>query len=303
MASLFPDFSTLTLSDHDTLARLADLYPHYSDFDFSSLWAWNIRDNIRWSILNGNLVVSLPHYTSGRPILTFLGHQDVDMTAEELVRYAEREGLPAELALVPEITAELLDRARFVVDPDRDNFDYVYDVAEHVGYRSPGLKTHRWQLRRFSRHHGGYDARSLDLGDQSVAAQLISLWDRWEDSAKSPLAGEREAFARFLAAANGFSYVSTGIYIAAEIAAFDVTVLDNQLRGNSLFAKADLHFRGINSVLQHEVSTRLLQAGCTRVNFEQDLGLEGLRAAKLSYRPVNFLRKFVVRPIGHQSAE
>jgi len=60
------------------------------------------------------------------------------------------------------------------------------------------------------------------------------------------------------------------------------------------FEKADPFLDGIYQFIDREFN-RLLFIDCTYVNREQDLGEMNLRKTKLSYHPVELVKKFLVR--------
>jgi len=53
--------------------------------------------------------------------------------------------------------------------------------------------------------------------------------------------------------------------------------------------------KGLYQVINMDFA-RSLPASCTTLNREQDLGDPGLRQAKLTYRPMAFLKKFRAKP-------
>ena len=60
------------------------------------------------------------------------------------------------------------------------------------------------------------------------------------------------------------------------------------------FEKADHFMEGLSQLVNREFA-RLLFTDRRYINREQDLGEPGLRIAKLSYHPVEFVKKFWVR--------
>lgn len=291
----FPSFAPLRLSDQAYFSDFVRRFPPYSDFDFASLWSWNVTDSVEWCVHRGNLVVSLGDYTTGKPLLSMLGDSQVNDAVEDLLSFlAARHRAPC-LSLIPETTAARVDITRFQVEPDIDSFDYVYDVDNHVGYTGPEFANHRRRVRTFAKRYGAHEARLLKCGDPITTREIEGLWKRWEEHAAHPLPAEFAACRRFLSVADRFDCLATGIYLDGRLVAFDITALDGRQCGNLLFTKGDLELKGIYSVLRHEVAKRLRQVGCRQINFEQDLGLPGLRLSKRSFRPVAYLKKFRVR--------
>ena len=60
------------------------------------------------------------------------------------------------------------------------------------------------------------------------------------------------------------------------------------------FFKADNSFKGISEFLNEKVAQYLVVHDVVLWNWQQDLGIEDLRRSKMSYRPVNFLKKYRV---------
>jgi hypothetical protein len=61
------------------------------------------------------------------------------------------------------------------------------------------------------------------------------------------------------------------------------------------FIKADTKYQGIFSYLMQENANILISHHRSHLNFEQDLGLPGLRQSKSTFRPVYFLKKYVIK--------
>ena len=60
------------------------------------------------------------------------------------------------------------------------------------------------------------------------------------------------------------------------------------------FSKADIHIHDIYDFLMKESCKILRSQNCSFLNYEQDLGLPGLRYTKRSFRPINFFKKLIV---------
>ena len=77
----FPEFKKLELSDKEDVEAFTKKFPPYSDFNFVSMWSWDIKGEMRLSILNGNLVVRFTDYITGDPFYSFLGNNKTNETA------------------------------------------------------------------------------------------------------------------------------------------------------------------------------------------------------------------------------
>lgn len=162
MPPTFPSFKEFELPDALWFTGFLQSLPPYSDFDFASLWAWDIKGMGRWCVHRGNLVIAMRDYTTGQSILTFIGTSHLDLTASDLLELTARTNREPALHLVPGVTAEGLNTSRFSVTPSIDHDDYVYCVADHLNYRGRIFRSHRGHVHRFERAHASFRVEQID---------------------------------------------------------------------------------------------------------------------------------------------
>ena len=69
----FPEFKKLELSNKEEIENFTSKFPPYSDFNFISMWCWDIKGETRISKFNNNLVVRFTDYLKGNPFFSFFG--------------------------------------------------------------------------------------------------------------------------------------------------------------------------------------------------------------------------------------
>jgi hypothetical protein len=170
---------------------------------------------------------------------------------------------------------------------DRNNFDYLYlrtDLAE-----LPGKKYHK-KRNLVSQFHNNYDsrweARPLTAELIPVTMEILEKW-REQKGFDGDFLAASEALNQF----NGLYLKGMVYWVQGKPAAW---CLGERLARGSMYAvhfeKALEDFKGIYQfVNQHYAAS--LPSHYIYINREQDLGDEGLRQAKMTYRPCGFVRK------------
>ncbi len=294
MITVFPAFKKLELSDKPDVDALTKKFPSYSDFEFGSMWAWDVKGEMMVAQIHSNLAVKFTDYLTGEPFFSLLGATNTNESVQLLLDHASSAGIKPTLRLVPEIVVATLDPSRFSMAESREHFDYIYAIESHVSYDKPALKKVRNILSAHRRRHTGHTATLLDLSAKHADDAIADLCARWEKHKKSNISNEIPALRRFLKVAPAFQYMAVGIMYGEKLAAISVTILLSEGHCNCLFAKADIAYHGIYALLMHETAKILIQKGYQFMNYEQDLGIPNLRKAKMAFNPTYFLKKYTV---------
>src|SRR5688572_28215219 len=118
----FPHFKKLELKDKEDVEKFTSKFSPYSDFNFVSMWSWDIRGKMGLSMLYGNLVVRFTDYLTGEPFYSFLGNHKANETAAELMNLSQKEGLPLKLQLIPEESVQKINQEKFYIIENRNHF-------------------------------------------------------------------------------------------------------------------------------------------------------------------------------------
>jgi hypothetical protein len=184
---------------------------------------------------------------------------------------------------------ETLENRHITVAEDRDNFDYLYlrtDLAELSG------KKYHKKRNLVNSFTLAFQTREERL-DASRTDDAIRVLDNWREDKgdEGDYAAAREALIlrETLKLRGSIWYVNNrpvGWCLGESLA-----------RGRCFavhFEKGIDEYKGIYQYINQAFAASL-PAYYTRINREQDLGDEGLRQAKMTYRPAGFVEKFTGR--------
>lgn len=305
MIPQFPEFKKLKFSDKKDVESFTHKYPPYSDFNFVNLWSWNLKDEAKISQSDGNFIIKFTDYITNEPFYSFLGDQNRIKTANRLLELCKEEGVSTKLRLIPEVTAEIfgLDNG-FVILEDRDHFDYLYKIESLITMNGSGLASKRQQARHFENTFE-HEVKQLDLSDQNTKNQVLNLFHNWASDKLNKIPSyffqnEYRALERFLDF--GKQIIGVGIYVEDKLIASTFSEKVSNEYAISHFQKALTNFyKGLNPYLSQQVAKLLKNDGIKFHNFEQDLGIPGLRASKESYQPNHHLKKYTISRVSPTS--
>lgn len=293
MIATFPSFSNLTIETRADIEAFTKTFEPYSDFNFTSLLCWNINDSTAVSNCNGNLVIRFPDYLSGEPIYTFIGNENVTDTLLTILGTVNR------LELVPESAIHHIDTPElFVIKEDTDQFDYIYSTEDHARLQGGRFKSKRKLLGRFIRNHGHRTiAEEINFQDPKTTERIQHIFDEWaqqKNTSQNEAAQERIALKRLIEHAHHFDLSGHIVHIDEKSVGFSVTeVLENEFAIYH-FQKTLKDYEFLDIHLTRISSEHLFRKGAKYINWEQDLGIPGLRHAKTNYKPVRMLKKYSI---------
>lgn len=293
--TIFPVFTAVDLGLKDFINEFNILFEPYSDFNFTSLFSWS-DDKAQVSILNKNLVLRMPDYISGTPVYSVLGKTMVDETLLTLLSHTDR------LNFVPyETIACIKDASVFQIEEDIDNFDYIYTTEALSTLHGTHLKKIRTKINSFESDHVNKKVSSYTVStfpEELVRElqQIDRLWVAASRREDGDIVSERKALNNLLQHADELNLLLTCILVEGQLKGFSI----NEIIGNSYaichFEKALKNYHvNTGAYLTIKVAEKLHKENIRYLNWEQDLGLPGLRHSKQSYRPEKMLRKYTIK--------
>lgn len=290
---LFPLFRPAIRSDEDVVNRYNDRFSAYSDFNFTNLYSWNVGREVLISELNGNLVYRFADYQSGEPFYMFMGDCDVNNTAIALLDLQDTNA--AELRLIPECTARLLDDRLFTIEELPEHADYIERVDELCKLAGRHFASRRHQAARFMRAYPSAIFDVLDLADPRLRHEVVQLYKAWTRGALGEHAAELAAFERCVEFFRDRT-VMTALRVDGDIVGITLHEPIGKQMAINHFEKTMIgSYVGVSAYLVWRTAQFLSERGIRFINIEQDLGIPGLRTNKRSYAPVDRLRKYRVR--------
>ncbi len=304
MIPKFPKFKKICLGDRSIIGSYLDNRRPYSTFNFTNLWAWNIRAERMVSDLYGNLVVLFAEYETSKPFYSFYGTNEPEGTARELLNFSEMNGGPPVLRFITEETVRTLNTPSLCIEKDRDNFDYIFSTSKIAQSNGRAYKSKRMWAKTFVREHPHAAFELRDLTNPDTQEQLAAVVKRWEQNKKLHgkaynLKHEKIALDRLLATAGDHDLVLSCVTLQDKIIAFSIDEILQNKHAMAHFIKADISFRGVFEFINEKVAQYLVDRDVEFWNWQQDLSIEGLRGLKTSYRPIHFLEKFKVSLSSH----
>jgi hypothetical protein len=293
----FPKFKHIELSDEEDVEKFTYLHAPYSDFNFISMWSWDIKGEMEISQLNNNLIVRFTDYLTGEPFFSFLGKNKVAETIKKLLNICEEKNCKSELELMPEDCVSELDKEIFSIQESRDHFDYIYDLTQISIYKGGQFAQKRTRVNQFTRNFPEITLEVLDLSNKEIQLQIVELDTLWLKSKikRDPnfkVKNELLATLRFFEG-NFKNVLGTALRQNGQLIAYSIYSISPNHYATSHFCKANTNFQGAYDFLIRESAKVLLGRDCLHLNYEQDLGLPGLRTSKTSFTS-NFLKKYTV---------
>lgn len=293
----FPEFKHLEFSDRDLIRGFSVGRKPYSDFNFTNLWSWNTLETRQISTLNNNLVVLFSDYKTNEMFLSFIGENHPNETAYALLtQQSKGDGV---LKLIPKETANLLDANKFIVKEDSDNHDYIFSINNLSKLMGGDFKSKRRAVQKFLNLNLSITYNCIDRFEKLNISEFYELMETWsknkqEAGKEHQVVLETLALNRLLRTANDHNLIISILKNNGKLIGFGIDEILEDKQAISHFIKADTSYPGVYEYMNKKIAECLLKNGAQFWNWEQNLGIDGLRKIKESYRPVEMLKKYRV---------
>lgn len=307
----FPRSKPVTLASGKLFAlAYGNTPPRTAETVFSTLYGWQEYFGYEYSCFEDLLVV---HYVSGKelivlPPLLITGGDSKRVErfpglVEAVTALARAGGLEAVFSNFPLEYARRLPADRFTVIPERDFFEYVYTRTDLAGLPGRPFAQKRNLVRQFERSSPSFRYEALGAENLEKVRDFVRAHPRGATPAGGLAAGEGRMVERLLEAFSALKLIGGLLSVNGRVVAATLGAIVPDFRyGDERFSTAVVHYE--NALVEYKGAYQMINALFSRhlpesvvyVNREEDLGIAGLRKAKLSYNPVRFIEKCRILP-------
>ncbi|MBQ9748744.1 MAG: DUF2156 domain-containing protein [Clostridia bacterium] len=290
------NFSAISLGDKALYEQyLRDGREHGCEYSFINLYLWGRQ---RAALLHDHIV--LFSQFNRRSIYPYpIGRGDKKPVLDAIIADAARRGIACRISSLGEEEKEMLESlypGKFRFHCDRDAFDYVYgidDLADLKGKKYHGKRNHFY---RFRDAHPNYTVVPLDENTLGSAMQMADAWyaEKLIENPDGDFQMEQAAIAKAFRHYRELGIEGLILMDGDEVLAI---TMGSRLSENTFdihFEKARANVDGAYTAINCEFA-RYLREKYPELEFlnrEDDMGIEGLRKAKLSYKPHHMIEKY-----------
>lgn len=270
------------------------------EYTFANLYLWDLHN----LAFRHGCIVRFSHFY-GRNVYPYpMGNGNKKAVIAEILQDAAERGIPCCITGMTQQDKEELEQlfpGRFYIKADRDVFDYVYDINDLADLRGRKFQGKRNHFNRFCAEHPDHQVVPMAPNLLPQVKKFVKDWysrclesDPMGDYILESVAlarmfnhyGELDMEGLVLMDGNEILAITMGSRLSPDT--FDVHFEKAREDVSGAYNAINCHFA------RH---LRLQHPELRYLNREDDMGLEGLRNAKLSYRPHHLIEKYRARPV------
>lgn len=288
------DFKPLDLSQKDEFNRfLQNCGERGCEYNFANLYLWGRQ---KAAFHEGNLAFFSQF--NRKSVYPFPLGENLKPTLDAIIHDAKMRGIPCRLTSLNQDECALLEKlypGMFRYHFDRDGFDYVYSIDDLAALSGRKYQRKRNHFNRFRQAHPDYSVAPITDENTPEVSQLLDAWyaQRQAVDPHSDFHMERSALKKALQyrkelGMEGLVLQNEGKLLAMTLGSpLSDSTFDVQFE--KALDEADGAYPAINCEFARYLKEKYPQL--MWLNREEDMGLEGLRKAKLSYNPDHFVEK------------
>ena len=264
------------------------------EYNFANLYLWGRQ---RTAFYKDSLVF-FSQFNRKSVYLFPLTHGDLKAALDAIIHDAKTRDIPCRLTGLLEADCQTLEAfypGQFRFHMDRSGFDYIYAIDDLAELKGRKFQRKRNHLNRFRQNHPDYTVEPITDENTAEVAQLLDKWyaDRLLADPDADFIMEQKAIYKALQHRSELGMEGLVLRHNGQLLAM---TMGSPLAANTFdvqFEKALDSADGAYPAICWEFA-RYLWAKFPHLqwlNREDDLGIEGLRKAKLAYCPDHMIEK------------
>ena len=266
------------------------------DFNTANIILWNQFYKCQYAVVHDTFIMRTDE--EGESFSFPMGKGDKKKAIEEIMEYCREKGIPF---VMNGITHEMEEQMKemfgdiFQVEYDRDAADYVYEREKLAALSGKKLHGKRNHINRFKDNHQ-WSYEKLNDENQLEALAMLMEW-KMQNCAPEDLEKHEE----ICVSKNSLIYYKelglVGGILRADGKIVGLSLGEPAVNPDTFVVHIEKAFpdvQGAYPMINQQFVLHEME-GFTYVNREEDMGEEGLRKAKMSYRPAFMLEKGFLR--------
>lgn len=267
---------------------------------FTGLYMWRNLGNTQWAIEDDIIYLCSEWHGKFSAFQPLCAREKIPAAITKIIEMFKECNQPVKFVGLEKFFIDELMKypdANFEISSDRNNSDYVYlaqDLINLSGRKFHGKKNH---LNQFYKDYPTAEYLPITCENIPQCKEVLKNWYAAHEDPDDIFVGqEKNAINEILDNFDDFKLKGGAILLGGKIVAF---TFGEQLNSDTAVIhveKADPEIRGAYTAINQNFIAHEW-ANMTYINREEDMGLDGLRQAKESYRPVKMIEKFSAKII------
>lgn len=291
------EFREIQISDKNRItAALRESDFMGCEYSFANNMAWRRLADTKISFYKDFYISCSFAGGDNTPCFLFpAGNGSYKEVLEQMRLYSDSVGAPLKICGVTKNSLPLFEelfQGQFTAELDRDSSDYIYNSSDLISLSGRKYHGKRNHLARFKELDYSFSPITDNDIDDCITFSSVTYNNKNTDDDHSLIA-EQYAINTYFSYFNELGLKGGIIRIGGETAA---VTIGEPLNSNTFcvhIEKADTSYNGIYAGINNCFASEFA-SGFTYINREEDMGIDGLRKAKLSYKPVFILEKYIV---------
>jgi hypothetical protein len=182
------------------------------------------------------------------------------------------------------------------VEPDRDQYDYIYRRTDLATLHGKHLDAKRNHINRFRAEHPDFEYSPLTPEFFDECRRLTEIWQEDKNqngNNNETIDAEHQVMETIFSNWDALGMIGGSIFVDGRMVAFTYGAAVTTDTLDVCVEKADRHVEGAFAIINQQFAEHLPEQ-YIYLNREEDMGIPGLRQAKLSYHPEILLTYNVV---------
>ena len=293
-------FRAVSVQDFETVENILNKTNVTNcEYCYPTLLVWSKRHPSELAIEDDTFFVR----SEGHEHMWYLfpkGKMDTEKAINLILEDAKSHGHPISIYGMDKEDAEFIKenfKGKLEIEDDRDGADYIYTQEDLSTLPGKKYQKKRNHVSRFLREHPDYEFVKITDENKDKARKYVDTWcTKYEHDDDWDFISEKQGINELLDNFDRLKLHGAMIEVDGEVVAMTIAAAINDEMVDIMIEKAYHEMNGAYAIINRDFAKNCL-SGFRLINREDDLGLENLRKAKLSYYPCEIMEKYIARGI------